>query len=136
MPILDGFGATKGIRQLEKDQPVELKPRRSIELVGRIPIFAVSASLTLDQREYMVEQGMDGWILKPIDFKRMNVILTGINNPLLRAELAYHPNCTWEYGGWLEPPPRNALESPNDNSPDADPKSSPSTANPSPETTV
>jgi len=45
-----------------------------------VSIFAVSASLEEVQREYMESLDMGGWIQKPIDFKRINVILKGITN--------------------------------------------------------
>lgn len=69
MPILDGFGATRAIRSIEQDLPVDQKARRSVVINGRIPVFAVSASLRESQREEMMDLGMDGWILKPIEFK-------------------------------------------------------------------
>ncbi|CAG7853027.1 SubName: Full=Related to phytochrome {ECO:0000313/EMBL:CCA70880.1} [Serendipita indica DSM 11827] len=101
MPILDGFGATKAIREIEKNSPIVVPPRPSAILCGHIPIFAVSASLRPEQRPYMLEQGMDGWILKPIDFKRMDTLLAGISNRQVRKENAFNPGCDWEKGGWL-----------------------------------
>jgi len=132
MPILDGFGATKGIRQIEANKPLNTLPRRSTALVGRIPIFAVSASLTEDQRDYMVELGMDAWILKPIEFKRMAVLLSGINDIRLRQQHAYHEGCIWEYGGWLESPVSTGVPPYEDESPASEPKSTPSSHEPSP----
>ncbi len=32
---------------------------------------------------------MDGWILKPIDFKRLNVILKGVQDPAQRQADVY-----------------------------------------------
>ncbi|KAF7981483.1 hypothetical protein HWV62_33533 [Athelia sp. TMB] len=105
MPIMNGFDATVGIRKLEED-PVfpsssPLSSRPSHELNGRIPIFAVSASLTEQKRHELRDLGMDGWILKPIDFKRLDVILRGIIDPLQRDRDVYHPGCSWEIGGWF-----------------------------------
>ncbi|KAG8853487.1 Light-sensor Protein kinase [Serendipita sp. 411] len=104
MPILDGFGATKSIRNIEKTKPIQSLPRRSTVLTGRIPVFAVSASLVPDQRPYMMELGMDGWILKPIEFKRLAVLLASINDISMREQNAYRPGTNWEYGGWLKAP--------------------------------
>lgn len=132
MPILDGFGATKGIRHIESSKPLNTLPRRSTALVGRMPIFAVSASLTEDQRDYMVELGMDGWILKPIEFKRMAVLLSGIHDIQLRQQHAYHEGCIWEYGGWLEAPLSPGIPIYEDESPASEPKSTPSSQDPSP----
>lgn len=102
MPLLDGYETTEKIRQLEKDAvPI---PRRSHTLNERIPIFAVSASLFEDKREEMVNFGMDGWILKPIDFKRLRIILSGITSVEKRLKEVYHPGSSWESGGWLTAP--------------------------------
>lgn len=101
MPIKDGFQATKGIRGFEASNPLQSHSRPAITINGRIPIFAVSASLEPVQREYMESLGMDGWMLKPIDFKRMNIILKGITNPERRRRDAWEPGFSWESGGWL-----------------------------------
>jgi len=107
MPILDGFEATKQIRALEQNSahcPTEETNRTSQRLNGRIPIFAVSASLAENQREAMLRLGLDGWILKPIDFKRLSTILRGITDSTERVACLYHPGCNWEAGGWLGGP--------------------------------
>ncbi|KIJ54813.1 hypothetical protein M422DRAFT_152482 [Sphaerobolus stellatus SS14] len=108
MPILDGFEATKAIRELEKNSSPRTTEseamRLSLRLNGRIPIFAVSASLVEHQREAMSNLGLDGWILKPIDFKRLSTILHGITNMAERRDCLYHPGCNWEAGGWLQAP--------------------------------
>lgn len=105
MPILDGFQATKHIRALERRKPCDIRTsRRSVQLNGRIPIFAVSASLIERQRHEMLELGFDGWLLKPIDFKRLGVILRGITDVTERMACLYHVGCSWEAGGWLSAP--------------------------------
>ena len=101
MPIKNGFQATQGIRAFEASNPLQSHSRPTITINGRIPIFAVSASLEPVQREYMESLGMDGWMLKPIDFKRMNGILKGITNPERRRQEAWEPGFSWESGGWL-----------------------------------
>ena len=100
MPILNGFDASKAIRFIEQTFPPS--ERRSSQLNGRIPIFAVSASLQEKQRDEMIGYGMDGWILKPIDFKRLRTILDVIVKPEKREEVVYKPGCSWEAGGWFE----------------------------------
>jgi hypothetical protein len=55
---------------------------------GRISIFTVSASL---------DAGFDGRILKPIDFKRLSVILSGNTNTPKRESCLNIP----ERGGWF-----------------------------------
>ncbi|QRV77842.1 protein-histidine kinase [Ceratobasidium sp. AG-Ba] len=105
MPILDGFGATKAIRKIEADAPAGTvaTDRVSMRLNGRIPIFAVSASLREKQREEMHDLGMDGWILKPIGFDRLRIIMKGITDLEQRQRDKYQPG-KWEVGGWLGEP--------------------------------
>lgn len=100
MPIVDGLTATKMIRSFERIQsPKKLSKRAAIH--GRVPIFAVSASLVERERETYINAGFDGWILKPIDFKRVNTLLGGIVDDKLRAECLYSPSLEWEHGGWF-----------------------------------
>lgn len=102
MPLLNGYEATERIRTVEQER--KLQPRRlAHKLNGRIPIFAVSASLFEAQREEMYMLGMDGWILKPIDFKRLRVILKGVTDAQQRAKDVYTNGSAWESGGWLCP---------------------------------
>ncbi|THG97932.1 hypothetical protein EW026_g4177 [Hermanssonia centrifuga] len=100
MPLLNGYEATERIRGLEQKEK-EPHLRLSHKLNGRIPIFAVSASLFEVQREEMYNLGIDGWILKPIDFKRLRVILKGVTDLTQRKKDVYQPGCSWEAGGWL-----------------------------------
>ncbi|KIJ60294.1 hypothetical protein HYDPIDRAFT_99027 [Hydnomerulius pinastri MD-312] len=103
MPILNGFECTERIRELEKKSP---KPpsegRLSLRLNSRIPIFAVSASLFERQLAELIAYGLDGWILKPIDFARLRVLLKGITDPSQRKRDVYRPGCNWELGGWFQ----------------------------------
>lgn len=99
MPLLNGYEATEHIRRLEKD--FEPPRRLSHQLNGRIPTFAVSASLLEEKRQEIVDFGMDGWILKPIDFRRLRLILRGIMDPLQRQKDLYQEGRSWELGGWL-----------------------------------
>lgn len=103
MPLLNGYEATERIRALEEEN--KEPPRRFSHLLnGRLPIFAVSASLREDQREDMFNLGIDGWILKPIDFKRLRIILKGVSDLSQREKDVYHSGCNWEMGGWLTRP--------------------------------
>ncbi|KAF8158228.1 hypothetical protein B0H34DRAFT_446175 [Crassisporium funariophilum] len=106
MPILNGFEATQKIRELEendaKNCPRPHSRRLSHALNGRIPVFAVSASLMEQQREELAAYGVDGWILKPIDFTRLNDILKGVTDPVQRKKDVYRAGCNWEAGGWLK----------------------------------
>lgn len=103
MPLLNGYEATERIRALE-EQTKNPDPRLSHILNGRLPIFAVSASLYEEQRDDMYNLGMDGWILKPIDFKRLRLILRGVTDPSQREKDVYKSGRNWEVGGWLTKP--------------------------------
>lgn len=101
MPLLNGYEATERIRALEQDEKRPPLTRLSHKLNGRLPIFAVSASLLEAQRAEMYNLGIDGWILKPIDFKRLRVILRGVTDVAQREMDVYSTGCSWELGGWL-----------------------------------
>lgn len=66
----------------------------------RIPIFAVSASLVEEKKPLYIDAGFDGWILKPIDFKRLSTLLAGIYETDTRRICLYAPGA-WEHGGWF-----------------------------------
>lgn len=87
------------IRSHEKSHPqTRISPRAALH--GRIPIFAVSASLIEKERGQYIEAGFDGWILKPIDFPRLSVLLRGIVDEKTREDCLYKPG-QWERGGWF-----------------------------------
>ncbi|KAK6211009.1 hsp90-like protein [Colletotrichum tabaci] len=99
MPIVDGLTSTKMIRAFERSsEHGGHSPIASHN--GRTPIFAVSASLIERERDKYMDAGFDGWILKPIDFKRLNTLLLGIVEDDVRATCLYAPG-KWEYGGWF-----------------------------------
>ncbi len=99
MPIVDGLTSTKMIRSFEKSYPDEFLSKRAA-LNGRVPIFAVSASLVERECQKYVDAGFDGWILKPIDFKRLSVLLSGIVEEDTRETCLYESG-KWERGGWF-----------------------------------
>ncbi len=53
MPILDGYQATRQIRQLPAP-------------IGQVPIVAVSAGVTLEERRLCQDSGMNGFVAKPL----------------------------------------------------------------------
>ena len=99
MPIVDGLTSAKMIRSFEKTHPTKHLSDRAT-LNGRVPVFAVSASLIEKERQVYVDGGFDGWILKPIDFKRLSVLLSGIVDEDTREVCLYKPG-DWEKGGWF-----------------------------------
>lgn len=108
MPIVDGLTSTKMIRSFEKSHPRGHTSSRAA-LHGRIPIFAVSASLLERERDQYTNAGFDGWILKPIDFQRLSVLLTGIVDKKTREDCLYKPG-QWERGGWFASAPKDVFD--------------------------
>lgn len=101
MPIVDGLTSTKMIRSYEKSHPKKILSERAATN-GRVPIIAVSASLVEKERQKYIDTGFDGWILKPIDFKRLGVLMTAIVDDAVRESCLYKPG-EWENGGWFAP---------------------------------
>lgn len=99
MPIMDGGTSTTRIRSHEVSDPTRGIPPKHL-LNGRVPIFAVSASLVEERRKEYMELGFDGWILKPVDFKRLQILMDGILDSGSRRSSAYQPGA-WERGGWF-----------------------------------
>lgn len=99
MPLVDGLGSTKLIRAFESG----FLPRLSkyAQSHGRVPIFAVSASLKESLRHEYMACGFDAWIPKPIDFLRLDVLIRGIYDEQIRAEAQYRVG-EWESGGWFQ----------------------------------
>ena len=90
MPIMDGGTSVGRIRNFES----------ALKSGKRVPIFAVSASLMEERWMEYLELGFDGWILKPIDFRRLQTLLEGTKAPGVRRETKYTPG-QWEQGGWF-----------------------------------
>ena len=111
MPILDGVSATKRIREEERrlSPNASTPPRTYARNHNRVPIFAVSASLPESRADEITKAEFDGWIIKPINFRRVNELLGGIWDFDQRRRELYSPSSTkkqhWERGGWLVPPP-------------------------------
>jgi CheY-like chemotaxis protein len=60
MPVMDGYEATRKIREKEK----ELTEQRCM---GRTPIIAMTANVFKEDVEKCLEAGMDDHVGKPID---------------------------------------------------------------------
>lgn len=112
MPLVDGSTSASMIRRHEKLNEHVLKERT------RVPVIAVSASLTEGQRFNYIQSGFDGWILKPIDFPRLDLLLRGIGSGEVKRRALYGRNGVgnaeggtgtggrgektgWEGGGWF-----------------------------------
>lgn len=110
------------IRSFEKTHPPSILSARAASN-GRVPIFAVSASLVERDRQKYVDGGFDAWILKPIDFKRLNNLLAGIEDEAKRDEALYRSG-QWEGGGWFvrrQPDVFAAATTPDDAAPVTEP---------------
>ena len=64
MPVMDGFDATRTIRQWELDNGRQ-----------RVPIIAVTAGAYDDDRRKCLESGMDDFLTKPIEIEKMALTL-------------------------------------------------------------
>lgn len=100
MPIADGMTATKMIREYEAQAGLASLSQKARQL-SRVPIFAVSASLLESEKNTYTSFGFDGWVMKPINFPRLNVLLSGITDPQTRKDAVYRAG-EWENGGWFD----------------------------------
>jgi hypothetical protein len=76
-------------------------PTDRARIQGRLPIFAVSASLDRHTQESLSAVGFDGWLSKPLDFKRLGGILEGIISREARRQ-AKSAAGDYKRGGWFE----------------------------------
>ena len=67
MPVVDGFDAIRSIRGREE--------------FSRLPIIAVTAFDRADAREGAAAAGCDHFLSKPIDFKRLEVLVEKLTKP-------------------------------------------------------
>ncbi|KAI8980625.1 hypothetical protein BD414DRAFT_516347 [Trametes punicea] len=78
MPVLDGFQATRRIRELEE----------SGELPGRLPIIALTANVTQESERECKAAGMDHFLPKPLKLADLEATL----NRLRRTTVPAQPN--------------------------------------------
>ena len=89
------------IREHEQTVCAEITSIRRSSTHGRTPVFAISASLVEKDRQLYIDCGFDGWIMKPIDFQRVRVLLDGVRSTEIRNSCLYQPGM-WEQGGWFK----------------------------------
>jgi CheY-like chemotaxis protein len=73
MPVMDGYEATRLIREMEK------------KLAKHTPVLALTAHAMPGDREHCISKGMDDFITKPITFERLQETLNR-NRPETDAE--------------------------------------------------
>lgn len=98
MPLVSGIESTRIIRSFESTHSPPTSP--IVRAYGRIPIIAVSATLVEKSKLEYSEVGFDGWITKPINFRRLETIIDAVRDENKRKELAYGSD-EWENGGWF-----------------------------------
>jgi CheY-like chemotaxis protein len=64
MPVMDGFAATRLIRQFEAEAG---RPRT--------PIIALTANALTGDREHCLQHGMDDYLSKPIELRQLGVLV-------------------------------------------------------------
>src|SRR5207248_4253802 len=64
MPVMDGFEATRRIRDIER---VMRRPQDETNSGSRMPIVALTAHALAEVRERCLEAGMDDFLVKPYD---------------------------------------------------------------------
>jgi two-component system, sensor histidine kinase and response regulator len=68
MPVMDGFDATKRIREIER---IAGGLRHSDQARSRIPIVALTAHALAELRDRCIEAGMDDFLVKPFNEQQM-----------------------------------------------------------------
>ena len=79
MPEMDGYEATRLIRQAEKDK------------AKRTPIIAMTANAMVGDREKCIEAGMDDYISKPVDAQKFLKLMSKWLSSLEESELKAEP---------------------------------------------
>lgn len=83
MPEMDGYEATRLIREREARQPSLLERHRSGEKqeasqtrnAGHVPIIAVTANASDEDRNRCLQAGMDDYLAKPIGIRALQAVL-------------------------------------------------------------
>jgi len=86
MPVMDGFAATRLIREMEakSGQP-------------RTPIIALTANALTGDREHCLKQGMDDYLSKPIELRQLGVLVAkwlGSDSPAANNGSGDQPQAT------------------------------------------
>jgi len=87
MPVLDGFEATKRIRENEAAHPVKVgNGSTSYTIVQHIPIIALTADIMHGTRECCLKVGMDDYLSKPVKKQAIEEILQALVDKKIHLE--------------------------------------------------
>jgi len=78
MPVMDGYEATRNIRDLTPVSPAKSEPDADIgwpSAGSRIPIIAMTAHAMQGDRELCLAAGMDDYLPKPVSVKSLTAVL-------------------------------------------------------------
>jgi hypothetical protein len=64
MPLMDGIDASNEIRNIEKERDSK-----------KVPIIALTAGALKEERDKALEYGMDDFLTKPIELKKLREII-------------------------------------------------------------
>jgi hypothetical protein len=121
MPLVDGALSARMIRFWEKE--TQHRPpsdeRQPQVPKNRVPIIAVTDNLNEDSRFEYIQSGyvsstlcfrvlmltltfrFDGWAAKPLDLRRLDLMLQGVLDAGMKRDSLYTPG--QEIGGWFFP---------------------------------
>ena len=88
MPVMDGYEATKAIRELEKEL-WRIGTKDASSKPGKIPIIAMTAHAMKGYREKCLKAGMDDYISKPIQRDKLLELVRKWAQPGSNSEM--HP---------------------------------------------
>ncbi len=70
MPVMDGYEATRLIREMD-----EASPSGGVGANGRLPVVALTASASAEDRDMCKQAGMDSMVTKPIMIEQLQELL-------------------------------------------------------------
>ncbi|KAG0559642.1 hypothetical protein M758_10G116400 [Ceratodon purpureus] len=86
MPVLDGFQATTKIREIEKNRD----PSRG-KRIRFMPVVAMTAHAMSGDAERIISAGMDGYISKPLNAKKLQELLQSVASGQLQKSNSFRP---------------------------------------------
>ncbi|RJP79270.1 MAG: response regulator [Desulfobacteraceae bacterium] len=76
MPVMDGYEATKKIREIERERAEKGSDKKS-DLSQPIPIIALTANSFEEDREKCLAAGMNDYLTKPLNPKKLIAMVSG-----------------------------------------------------------